>query len=164
MHLHLEHRIDAPLDVVERAALDPRFDAKLAGLPNVAERTVTRREDRADGTIHRVVRYRFTGAIPAPVVKAIGGAVIGWDEIADFDPRNHVWRFEIRPHVLPGRITCSGRYALEPADDATRRTVDVDVRVGVPLVGGRVEKVIASGLRDNMAAEAELLASYVHER
>ena len=162
MRLHLEHRIDAPLDAVERASVDPRFEERLSQLPNVAERTVTSREERPDGTIHRVVRYRFSGPIPAPVVQAIGGSIIGWDEIGDFDPANHEWHFEIRPYVLKGRITCNGRYAFEPDGDATRRTVDVDVKVRVPLVGGRVEKVIADGLRDNMNAEAELLASFVH--
>jgi len=161
VRLHLEHRIDAPVDVVERASLDPAFEERLKTLPNVAERTVTSREDQHDGRIHRVVRYRFTGPIPAPVIKAIGGSIISWEEIGDYDPDSHEWSFEIKPHILPGRIRCNGRYAFEAEGDATLRTVDVDLKVSVPLVGGRVEKVIASGLRDNMNAEAELLASYV---
>jgi len=161
VQLHLEHRIDAPVDVVERASLDPAFEERLADLPNIAERTVTSREEQADGRIHRVVRYRFTGPIPAPVIKAIGGSVISWDEIGDFDPDSHEWRFEIKPHFFGGRIRCHGRYGFAPDEDATLRTVDVDLKVAVPLVGGRVEKVIASGLRDNMNAEAGLLASYV---
>jgi hypothetical protein len=125
---------------------------------------VRQREDRPDGTIHRVVRYRFTGPVPAPVVKAIGGAAIGWDEIGDFDPARHEWEFEIRPHVLAGRIMCEGRYGFVPDGDATKRIVDVDLKVRVPLVGGRVEKVIADGLKDNMNAEANILASYVLKR
>jgi hypothetical protein len=161
VHLHLEHRIDAPLDAVVRASLDPAFEAALNDLPNVAERTVTERQDGPDGSIHRVVRYRFAGPIPAPALKAIGGAIISWDEIGDYDPNNHEWRFEIRPHIFPGRITCNGRYCFVRDGDATVRAVDADMKVNVPLVGGRVEKALAQGLRDNMSAEAELLGRYV---
>ncbi len=165
MRIHLEHRIEAPLELVERASLDPRLDEELASLPNVAERTVRERDVHADGSIHRVVRYRFTGPIPPAAVKAIGGSVIGWDEVGDFNPDSHEWHFEIRPHLFAGRITCNGRYAFEPeGDDATRRVVDVDLKVRVPLVGGRVENVIADGLKDNMNSEAELLSSYVAGR
>lgn len=164
VRIHLEHRIDAPLDVVERASLDPRFDDELAELPNVAERSVRQRDVHPDGTIHRVVRYRFTGPIPAPVVKALGGGVIGWDEIGDFDPSRHEWTFEIRPHVFAGRIRCHGRYAFAERDGATVRVVDVDLKVSVPFVGGRVEKVIADGLKENLEAEARLLASDVSNR
>lgn len=160
VHLHLEHRIDAPLEIVEAASNDPRFAERLNSLPNVAERTVTSREDRPDGSIDRVVRYRFSGPVPTPVAKAIGD-VISWDEVGRFDPERHEWRFEIRPHVLEDRITCHGRYAFESDEDATLRTVDVDVKVGVPLVGRRVEKIIADSLRANMNAEADLLATYV---
>ncbi len=163
MHLHLEHHIDAPLDVVIRTSLDPDFEAALRDLPNVAERTVTERDDDPDGSIHRVVRYRFSGPIPAAALKAVGGAIISWDEIGDYDPANHEWRFVIRPHVFPGRITCNGRYGLVRDGEGTVRSVDVDIEVKVPLVGGRVEKALAAGLRDNMNAEAELLGLFVKQ-
>jgi hypothetical protein len=163
VRLHLEHVIDAALDDVERASIDPEFEARLTALPNVHERSVLTRDEREDGSIHRVVRYRFSGPLPAPVLKAIGGGVIGWDEEGTYDPDEHGWRFEIHPHVMQGRFTCTGRYAFEATgQDSTKRIVDAEVKVRIPLFGGRVEKVIAEGLRETMNAEAELLEAYVN--
>ncbi len=160
MKLHVEHVIGAPVDRVEAASIDPEFEARLSALPNVAERTVTTREARDDGSIHRVVRYRFSGPLPAPVTKAIGGGVIGWDEEGTYNPDAHGWTFEIHPHVMQGRFTCAGRYAFEGNNGATKRIVDADIKVKIPLVGGRVERFIADGLKETMAAEAKLLEEY----
>jgi hypothetical protein len=116
---------------------------------------------RPDGTVHRVVRYVFAGPIPAPVLRAIGGSAVSWDEEGEFDPSVHGWRFVIHPHVMRGRLTCEGRYAFVPDGDATKRIVEAEIKVNIPLVGGRVERFIGDGLAATMKAEAEVLAEYV---
>jgi hypothetical protein len=164
MRLNLEHRIDAPLSDVEAASLAEDFQLRLTSLPNVHERRVLTQSTNPDGTIHRVVRYRFGGSLPAPVLRAIGGAAVSWDEEGTFDPDAHEWRFVIHPHVMPGRLDCAGRYRFVPASDETVRIVEIELVVRVPIVGRRVAKYIAEGLRDTMDAEARMLASYLRER
>jgi hypothetical protein len=164
MELRIEHRIDAPIDDVVRASMEDAFDQRLTQLPNVAERTVTTFDRRPDGSIHRVVRYRFAGPLPAPVLRAIGGSTISWDEEGTFDPESNAWRYEIHPHVMKGRFKCAGRYAFVPDGEATTRLVDADIRVSIPLVGGRVAKFIADGMKDTFNAEARLLNDYVGTR
>lgn len=161
MRLTLEHRIDAPLDEVEQATLDEDFQRRLTSLPNVHERRVLSVETRADGTVHRVVRYAFAGPVPTPVLSAIGASIVSWDETATFDPDAHEWRFDIQPHFMRGRLLCSGRYAFVPAGEATDRIVEADITVKVPLVGGRVERFIGQSLTTTMGAEAGMLSEYV---
>lgn len=160
MRFSLEHHFSAPVDVVEKASNDRAYQDQLDDLPNIAERRVTHLEERPDGSIHRVVRYRLGAQLPAPVAAVIGPAA-SWDEVGDFDATTHEWTFEIRPHVLAGRILCNGRYAFEPDGDGTKRLVDIDLKVKIPLVGGRVEKEIRKGLTETMDAEAKLLEDYL---
>ena len=161
MRFTLEHRFDAPVDDVVRAANSDDFQALVRKLPNVGERTVTERTEAPDGTIHRVTRYTLGSQLPAPVV-AVLGPVASWDEIADFDPSARTWTFEIRPHVLKGRLRCHGAYAFVPdGDGRTKRNVDVDIQVKVPLVGGRAEREIKKGLVETMDAEAAALADHL---
>ena len=54
-----------------------------------------------------------------------------------------------------------GTYTFEPDGDATTRKVEVDIKVKVPLVGGRVESEIKKGLVETMDAEASLLTQYL---
>jgi uncharacterized protein DUF2505 len=161
MHLHLEHRIDAALDEVETAAAEEDFQRRLTSLPNVHERRVMSVDERPDGSIHRVVRYVFSGPVPEPVLRVIGAARVSWDEEAEFDPAAHEWRWEIHPHFLGGLFECSGRYACASEGEATNRIVDADIKVKVPLVGGRVERFIADGLTTTLNAEAEMLTQYL---
>jgi hypothetical protein len=160
MRFTLEHRFGAPVDVVEKASNEPAYQERLSDLPNLGERRVKQLQESPNGSIHRVVHYKLGSQLPAPVVAVIGSAAT-WDEVADFDPSSHEWTFQIHPHVLAGRIECSGRYTFEPDGDGTTRKVEVDLKVKVPLVGGRVEKEIAKGLRETMDAEAELLVDYL---
>ena len=161
MRLTLEHRFDAPVDHVVKAANSDEFQALVQNLPNVGERTVTGCETAADGTIHRVTRYKLGSQLPAPVV-AVLGQTATWDEVADFDPHANRWTFEIRPHVLKGRLRCTGSYAFaSDTDDTTTRTVDVDIQVKVPLVGGRAEREIKKALVETMDAEAAALTDYL---
>jgi len=162
MHFTLEHRFEAPVDVVELASNDDDYQERLADLPNLGERKVTKLERHADGSIDRTTHYKLGSQLP-PLVVAVIGAAATWDEVARFEPAAHRWTFQIRPHVLAGRIDCTGQYTFLRDGDGTKRIVEVDLKVKVPLVGGRVEREIGKGLKETMDAEARILSEYIAE-
>lgn len=164
MHFTLEHYFEAPVDVVERASNADDYQERLSDLPNLGARKVTKLERHPDGSIDRTTHCKLGSQLPAPVVAVIGPAAT-WDEVATFDPATHRWPFEIRPHVLGGRIDCKGQYTFEPDGNGhgTKRVVAVDLKVKVPLVGGRVEREIGKGLKETMDAEARILSEYLAE-
>jgi hypothetical protein len=65
---------------------------------------------------------------------------------------------------MKGRLECDGRYAFSAQGDQTRRVVEADVNVKIPLVGRRVERFIADGLTDTMNAEARILEAFIREQ
>jgi hypothetical protein len=164
MRFNLEHRFSAPVDDVELAVLDQAYQELLVDLPNVAERAVELQEEREDGSVYRVVRYRFGGNLPGAVERAIGASTVIWDEVGTFRPDRHEWTFEIQPHVFRGRFTCTGRYGFLADGQGTMRALDGELRVAVPIVGGRVERAIHEGLVETMDAEAKILERYLQDR
>lgn len=161
MLFSLEHSFAHPPERVERAVLEPGFQDLLKTLPNVGERTVTEYAERPDGTVHRVIRYRFDGQLPAAAVRTIGSSDIEWDEISLYDPARHVTRFRIEPLVFRHGLVCSGRLRYLASGPGTLRRTDVDLSVKVPLVGRLVENAIRQGWTSTMHTEAELLADYL---
>ena len=149
----MSDRFDAPLGRVEQAILEPEYQKRLEHLPNVAERDLVEQVEAADGTVHRVVFYRFGGNIPSAVTSAIGTDEISWDERSVFDPSDHTWRFEIHPHAARDRFACRGAWVLTSDDEGTARTVTVELQVKVPIVGRIVENAIAQGLREMLEEE-----------
>ncbi len=160
----MSDRFPAPIDRVEQAVLDPSYQQRLSDLPNVDERRVLEQEAQPDGTVRRVVLYRFKGSLPSAVRRALGTSDISWDEISRFSPADHEWRFQIRPHVFADRFRCSGVYRFTPNGTGTRRDVSVELEVRVPVVGRRVESVIADGLVENLRAEGRILRRFLEER
>lgn len=163
MRFRVDHTFPAPVARVERAVLEDAYQERLGALPNVAERAVTEQQQRPDGTVRRVVRYRFGGNLPGVVKSTLGTDNVSWDEVSEFDPEAHAWTFEVHPHVFKGRFEARGRYDFTPDGDGTLRRLAVDVKVHVPLVGGRVERAIGEGLLETMAAEARILTTYLAE-
>ena len=56
--------------------------------------------------------------------------------------------------VIPGKPgQMSGTVTLRESGGTTTETVDMEVRVGIPLVGGKLESLIADLLRKALRAE-----------
>lgn len=161
MRFTFSDRFDAPLERVEEAVLSDEYNERLKDLPNVAERVVTQQRVRSDGSVRRVVHYKFGGHLPPTVESVLGASAVSWDEVAIFDPVAHEWAFEIEPHVLADRFECHGTYTFRAEEDATVREVSVELKVKIPVVGGRVEKAISDGLEETLQAEGRLLAEYL---
>jgi hypothetical protein len=161
MRFALRHRFDAPRARVELATIDPAYEQRLETLPNLGERRLVEEERRADGTIRRVVFYRLRADLSPAVTRAIGTKDVTWDEISEFDPARHEWRFTIRPKVFASKFDADGVYRFREEGSATVRDVEVEVRVRVPVVGRLVEKAIGQGLVENLDAEARMLAEHL---
>lgn len=163
MRFTFSDRFDAPLERVEEAVLSDEYNERLKDLPNIDERVVTEQRTRSDGSIRRVVHYKFGGRLPPAVEKVLGGSMVSWDEVGVFDPGNHEWTFEIEPHVLADRFECHGTYTFRTDGEATVREVAVELKVKIPVVGGRVENAISEGLEETLHAEGRALAEYLDE-
>jgi hypothetical protein len=158
----IEQRFDGLLEDVEAAFLDEAFLVKLATLPKLGDLKLVRRVD-AHPLIHQWVRYRFTGDLAPAVRRVVDPNRLTWVEESTLDTRNHrtIWR--IVPDNYSHLLKASGTYELRTANggNVTLRTADGDLRVSVPLVGGRVEAAIVSGLREHAALEEGVMAEWL---
>lgn len=70
-----------------------------------------------------------------------------------WDIANRRGHLDIRFRHLPVHVTC----ALTMADTASgaRETLDFDLRVNVPLIGGKLEEILARDLRLKFAKDTE---------
>jgi hypothetical protein len=164
MRFQLEQRIAGPVDAVANAFVDPGFYESLEALPDLARPELLSREVR--GAIVRLrVRYRFTGHLSAAVRAAVDPAKLTWVEEADHDLPAHNVSYRMIADHYADRFTCSGTYRFKPAgESATTRVCTGDLKIRMPLVGGRVENAIVSGLREHLGAEVELVERWITDQ
>jgi hypothetical protein len=154
-------RIASPLDAVEAALLDPAFIRASAALPRLGGCELLD-EQRNGEQVRLRVRRRFTGELNVAVTRVIDPAKLTWVEVIDYDRTMHAAQHRIVPDTYGDRF--SARYSTLLTEGTgtqpTVRTARGSVRVQAPLVAGRVERAIVSGLEEYADAEADLLTSW----
>lgn len=155
MRFEVTQRFTAPVADVLGAYTDPAFYEQLVGLPKVGEPEVL--EHRVDG--NRVVlrvHYRFTAPLPSAATRVIDPKKLTWIEETTYDLAGATSRSRLLPDHYPDRLTAAATASFAAAGDGTVRRIDGDLKVKMPLVGGKVEGAIVSGLREHLADEARV--------
>lgn len=161
MRFRIEQRFDAPLERVEAAYVDPALIERLGTLPKLGRPALLERSEDGEQVSQRV-DHRFTGQLNGAVRRVVDPARLTWTEETTLDRRTHRTRWRIVPHHYGHLLRCAGTFQLE-ADGAggCRRVAEAEIKVGVPLVGGRVEQAIVSGLREHAALEEQVVAEWL---
>ncbi len=161
MHFDIEQRFAGSLDDVEAAFCSPEFLARMAGLPKVGGAELL--GQRTDGDkIFQQIRYRFTGDLSSAVTAVVDPKNLSWIEDSVMDRSTHRTTWKIVPDHYASRLTCSGTFELAAeGPDLTIRYTDAEIKVHFPLVGGRVERAIVSGLKEHAASEEAAMAQYL---
>lgn len=162
MHFEVVQRLNAPIDAIEEALVDPSFLEALAQLPKLGRPKVLEQRPMGDRIFQRV-RYNFAGDL-TPTVKAfIDPAKLTWVEESTQDRLTHRTAVAIIPDNYSSIFECSGTIRLneDPATETTTRTLSGEVVVRVPVFGSKAEAAIISGLRDHAALEAKALDEWV---
>lgn len=163
MRFSVEQRFAASLEDVESGLLDPAFLARLAELPRLGAPELLSTEVDGD-VVRQRVRYRFSGTLAPAVTAVVDPARLTWVDEVTFSRAHHRGEHRIVPDHYGGRLTASYTAQLARDGDGARRAVSGQLRVRFPLVGGRVERAIVSGLVDHAHLEAEVLDRWLRER
>lgn len=113
-----------------------------------------------DGTgVRYTLRQGLEAELLPPVVQSMVGGNLVLERTETVQPDGNGYRGTVDVHVprIPVPVTAGGTMSLHDAPGGSEFTVHAEVSVGVPLVGGRIEKVVAEQVGRLMAAETEFL-------
>jgi hypothetical protein len=157
-----EHWFEAPPEAVADALLDLDYQRSLNGIDALSDREVLHQEEGNDGEVLRRVRC-VLGVDLGGAKRFIGDSEPAWVEEARWDPANRKWQWRILPEVAKELLSASGYIEIDGSEEESVRIVSGNVRVKVPLYGGRVEAAIVRGLETAYAQEAEKLAEWLEK-
>lgn len=165
MRFTIEQTFSAPLTTVEAALVDPAFFERLGTLPKLGRPALVHRVE-TEHLVHLWVKYSFTGEVNGAVRRVVDPSRLTWVEESTLDRRTHRTTWRIVPDHYKNLLRASGEFRLTPdpgAPDArTVRTTEGELKVTVPLVGGKVEQAIVSGLREHAGLEEDVLDDWLH--
>jgi len=160
MRFEIVQQLARAVAAVDAALVDPAFLVRMDELPKLGRAEIL--EQRREGDlVHQDVRYLFDAELSGAVTRVVDPKLLTWVERSVCDLGSHTTSCEILPDHYSGML--SGRYdAVIVADGGgSRRTISGDLRVKMPLVGGKVERAIVGGLEENAAAQQQLLEQFI---
>ena len=107
------------------------------------------------------VRYRFTGDLNSAARRIIDPSRLSWVEDSTHDLARREVVFRMDPDHYADRFRAHGGYRFVPDDVGTRRIADGEVVIRVPVVGGRAERAIVSGITEHLQDETALVEAFL---
>lgn len=157
MRFEVQLHAPVPPEDLQAHLLDPEVLDELSAGPTVRIALLSLR--RSDQQVVRLTRWRFVAPLPQVATRFIRADRLSWVEEADIDLARCVTDFVVRPDHYAEILEVKASAQIVPdGEGSSMRTVEVDLQVHLPIVGQRVEKVLADGLRDHFARETVIAA------
>lgn len=140
MSTRLRHELayDAPADAVSAMLADPAFREEVCDFQGVTRRTVVIKPV-GEGMHVTIDQWQRTSRVPSFAKKFVG-------EETNIIQRE-IWTTPLLGDIsvaIPGKPgDMTGTARIEEANGVTTETVDLTVKVGIPLLGGKLEDLIA---------------------
>ena len=156
--LTLDLTYDAPLAEVAAMLADPAFRAEVCDHLGMLRKTVTITGDAATGTLEVVLdQVQAADGVPSFARRFVGDEINivqreRWSSPAEGD-------IEVTIPGKPGDM--SGTARLHESGGTTTESVVMDIKVGIPLVGGKIEGLISDLLLKALRAENKVGRAYL---
>jgi uncharacterized protein DUF2505 len=161
MPSRFEHRATfaAPVDTVYSTLVDEAFLA--ARLRDIGGKDAALLDHRtsADGAAYKLRQGVDANRLPGAVRSILSGDLVVERE-ERWQARESAGRATI--NGVPAEIRSRGRLASK--GDTTELVVSAEVKVSIPLIGGKIEKVVVEQVAKLLAAEAEYTEKWLAER
>jgi uncharacterized protein YndB with AHSA1/START domain len=151
--MHLEDRYDADVETVYQLITDPEFMTRkyteLGGKDVAVDRT-----DTDDGGCELVTRRTVTVDLPGFAKKVMQPSNTAMQTetwaAAEADGRR-VCTYHVEIQGMPSKVT--GTVVLARDGDGTTQVIDADVKISIPLIGGRLEKFGVETGKDDLGKQ-----------
>ncbi|MEA2452009.1 MAG: hypothetical protein QOG04_719 [Actinomycetota bacterium] len=140
---------------------DPTFQATLTDIGDLHDRKVLSVEEAPDGTVLRKVRCVLALEISGIAKSMLGDSDPAWVQEERWDADRTHCDWVIHPEVAADLLSASGTIDIIGSEDKASRAVTGEVKVRVPLYGGKVEGWIVAGVTRAYDEEAALLGSWL---
>lgn len=159
----LEHRFpDIPVDVFEAHLNHPDLIKMLDKMPAFRSRDLVDKKENGDGSTTWRFKVVAGGDVPKSVRKVMSEDMLTWHEDTRFVPAEHTIYWTIVPLAAKAQklLNSNGIWKLIPEGNGTRRIIEGNISVSVPLIGKVVEQYLSGELQKNYDVEPDIQRTF----
>lgn len=156
MRFATDHELPADPAAVVAVFCDPAFHTQL-DLPDLSRPEVV--ADEVDGATRTLsLRYAYTGQLDGIAQRIVGDRPLTWVQELRMDTASCTGTLTYSADGDAGRLQGGAQVAVTAVGPGrSRRHIEGDLRVRIPVVGGRAERAIVPGLVRRIDVEAAAL-------
>ena len=120
---------------------------------------------REEGPL-KIYRMRFTpdSDLPGPVAKFAGTKKLVYEQENRLNTETHVLEWQVFPTVARDKITAKGTMTMRDVPNGVERLVEGDVKVRVPIIGRRIEKLVLNSVVTSYEHAAGITHKWLADR
>lgn len=165
MRLDAEHFVPTDPQTWWDLMEDPEFLAATDANSGVI-RTTLHNDPGAGKDGRRLLHVRWTSQreLPGVVKKVLGADHLSYELIQHMDDQRLHMLWEVVPPISRDRFHGAGEFWIEPASGGCVRKVTGRIEIRMPIVGGRIEKLLAAEISKGHAANAKTAADWLKRK
>lgn len=161
MRFEVSHTFAIPPRRLAEALLDPGLQPDLTDIGALHDRAVLSRDEHADGSMVREIRCVLALEVSGIARSMLGDGDPAWVQHETWSRERTHCDWVIHPEVGADLLSASGVIDVAGSESSSTRTVAGEVKVRVPLYGGKVERWIVGGVTRAYADEAERVSAWL---
>jgi hypothetical protein len=151
--MKVSHHYDADVETVYRLISDPAFIERKYSAQGATDISIESADD--EGAVKNEITRKVTIDLPGFAKKVMSptNTMVQNEQWSPADASGQrVCAYTIEVHGVPSRI--AGTVTLSPDAGGTRQDIEADVKVSIPLLGGKLEKFAIESGTKQLADEA----------
>jgi hypothetical protein len=162
MRLDTEHYVPAEPKTWWDLMEDPGFLAASDNNSGILRETLCNDVGAGkDGRRLLHVRWTSQRELPGVVKKVLKADRLSYELIQHMDDERLHMLWEVVPPISKDRFHGAGEFWIEPAPGGCVRKVTGKIEVRIPIVGGRIEKMLAAEISKGHAANAKTATDWL---
>lgn len=162
MELRLSHRFPCSPSAYWDSTREPAFEAQVRDEAEVDYELLESKE--AGSQTFTRARVSPRKELPLLAQKAMGQKRLSYVQEVDADSEKFTTRWKVVADFMSDKVRCQGTSRVIATPDGCERIIEGHIEVGVPLIGGQIEKQIVGEISRSYERAAEVLRRFIAER
>ncbi|MEN0068354.1 MAG: DUF2505 domain-containing protein [Myxococcota bacterium] len=162
MKLYVEDHLPAEPSVVWEVFESEEFKQRYQEMTGDTLHLLERRFE-GDVQIQRI-RNEPNRELPTIVARALGAKKLCFVQENRYDMAKGRMEWTVTLDVLSDLVSVTGVTYCAPDDGGTKRVIDGEIKVKVPLVGGQIERIVVAEFEKSMRRAVDLGLEMLEER
>jgi len=159
----IEHTWAVSRETVVSHLFDDELHDRCNRALSSADRERVRVERHEDGRVSQYFHVKVRD-LPPGATKVLSPEVFEWDEESQWNPTTGKISWKIIPKVMANKLTCAGVLYYRETGASTRRVVEGEIEIKIPLAGKIAEKIIVGQLEKTYAELSIAESAYFKEQ